>query len=130
MIDSTVREFLQKPLLARISTLDPDGWPHTVPVWFMLDGDEVVVISVRKTAKLGHIQSNPKGALQIGGDTNDGGGYLLKGIFSIEEDPGDVWMNKLIYRYESGEQADKDAKEWADLDIIVLRMTVKTVLKV
>jgi len=130
MIDSAVREFLQKPLLARMSTIDPDGWPHTVPVWFMLDGDDVVVISVRKTAKIGHIQANPKGALQIGGDSNDGGGYLLKGIFSIEEDPGDVWMNKLIYRYESGEQADKDAKEWADLDIIVIRMTVVRVLKV
>ena len=130
MIDSAVREFLQKPLLARMSTIDPDGWPHTVPVWFMLDGDDVVVISVRKTAKIGHIQANPKGALQIGGDSNDGGGYLLRGTFSIEEDPDDVWMNKLIYRYESGEQADKDAKEWADLDIIVIRMKVERVLKV
>jgi hypothetical protein len=130
VIDSTAREFLQKPLLARMSTIDLGGCPHTVPVWFMLDGDEVVVISVRKTAKLGHVQANPKGALQIGGDTNDGGGYLLKGVFSIEEDPDDVWMKKLIYRYESGEQADKDAKDWADLDIIVIRMKVEKVLKV
>jgi nitroimidazol reductase NimA-like FMN-containing flavoprotein (pyridoxamine 5'-phosphate oxidase superfamily) len=130
ILTSPIRDFLQKPLLARMSTVGADGYPHTVPVWFMLDGDDLVVISVRKTAKLGHIKANPKGALQIGGDSNDGGGYLLKGEFSIEEDPNDVWMNKLIYRYESGEQAAKDSKEWAELDIIVVRMKVNTVLKV
>lgn len=130
VITDTLRDFLQKPLLARMSTTDADGYPHTVPVWFMLDGDDLVVISERKTVKLGHIKANPKGAMQIGGDTNDGGGYLFKGEFSIEEDPGDEWMNKLIYRYESGEQAAKDSQEWAALDIIVVRMKVATVLKV
>jgi predicted pyridoxine 5'-phosphate oxidase superfamily flavin-nucleotide-binding protein len=130
IFNETIREFLQKALLARMSTIDPDGYPHTVPVWFMLDGDDVAIISVRKTAKLGHIPVNPKGAVQVGGDTSDGGGYLLKGDFSIEEDPDDVWMKKLTYRYESGEQAEKDVREWTALDIIVIRMKVKTVLKV
>jgi PPOX class probable F420-dependent enzyme len=130
VFNDSVREFLQKPLLARMSTIDPDGYPHTVPVWFMLDGDDVAIISVRKTAKLGHIQANPKGTVQVGGDTGDGGGYLLKGDFSIEEDPDDIWMKKLTYRYESGEQAEKDVREWAALDIILIRMKVKSVHKV
>jgi len=99
MFDEAGREFLHKPLLARMTTVGPDGYPHTVPVWFMLDGD-------------------------------DGGGYLLKGDFTIEEDPDDVWMKKLTYRYESGQQAEKDVREWTDLDIILIRMKVKSVRKV
>lgn len=130
MLDDTIRDFLQKTLLARLTTVGADGYPHTVPVSFVLDGDDVAIISVRKTAKIGYIQVNPKGAVQVGGDTHDGGGYLLKGDLSLEEDPGDVWMNKLIYRYESGEQAAKDSKEWAELDIIVIRMKVRSVHKV
>jgi PPOX class probable F420-dependent enzyme len=130
MLDSIAREFLQKPLLARMSTIDAEGCPHTVPVWFMLDGDDIVVIGERKTAKVGHIRANPRGAIQVGGDTGDGGGYLLKGVFSIEEDPDDRWMKKLTYRYESREQADKHVQEWAELDIIVMRLTVERVLKV
>jgi hypothetical protein len=127
---ATIREFLQKPLVARMSTLDPDGYPHTVPVWFMLDGDDLVVISVSSTRKVGHIQTNPKGAIAVGGDPADGGGYLIKGEFSIEADPEDAWVRKLTHHYETPEQAEQDIAAWADLDIIVLRLKPKVVLKV
>lgn len=89
-----------------------------------------MVISVSDTRKVGHIRANPKGAITIGGDPGDGGGYLIKGEFSIEADPEDAWVRKLAYRYESPEQAEKDIADWADLDIIVLRLKPKVVLKV
>jgi predicted pyridoxine 5'-phosphate oxidase superfamily flavin-nucleotide-binding protein len=127
---ATIREFLQKPLVARMSTVDPDGYPHTVPVWFILDGDDLVVISVSSTRKVGYIRANPKGAIAIGGDPADGGGYLIKGEFSIETDLEDAWVRKLTYHYETPEQAEKDIADWADLDILVLRLKPKMVLKV
>ena len=130
MFPDTVREFLQKPLIARMSTIDPNGYPHTVPVWFALDGDDIVIISVRETRKVGHILANPKGAVTIGGDPDDGAGYLIKGEFSIEPDPEDAWVRKMTYRYEAPEQAEKDVAAWADLDIIVLRLRPNVVLKV
>lgn len=130
MFTDEMRAFLQKPLIARMSTIDRDGWPHTVPVWFILDGDEIAIISVRQTAKIGHIKANPNGAVQVGGDANDGAGYLIKGLFRIEEDPDDVWMKKLTYHYESGDKAEKDIADWTPLDIIVLRLTPKSVVKV
>ncbi len=130
MLDETIRALLQKPLIARMSTIGPDGYPHTVPVWFMLDGEDIVIISVRDTGKVRHIARNPRGAVVIGGEPGDGGGYLFKGDFSIEDDPGDRWVKALIYRYETGEQAEKDARDWADLDIIVVRLKPKKVLKV
>lgn len=130
MLDDAVRVILQKPLLARMSTIDPHGYPHTVPVWFALDGDEIAIIAVRSTRKVGHIRANPKGALTVGGDSGDGGGYLLKGEFRVEEDPHDEWVRKLCYRYEPPEQAERDIDAWADLDIIVLRFMPRVVLKV
>ena len=130
MFTDTIREFLQKPLIARLSTIDPNGYPHTVPVWFALDGDDLVVISVRDTRKVGHILANPKGAIAIGGDPGDGSGYLLKGEFTIEADPEDVWVRKMVYRYETPEQAEKDIADWTELDIIVLRLKPRMVLKV
>ncbi len=130
MITDPVREFLQKPLVARMSTVDSNGYPHTVPVWFALDGNDIVVISVRGTRKVGHILANPKGAVAIGGDPGDGAGYLIKGEFSIEADPEDAWVRKMTYRYEAPEQAEKDIADWVELDIIVLRLKPKVVLKV
>jgi predicted pyridoxine 5'-phosphate oxidase superfamily flavin-nucleotide-binding protein len=130
MFDDTTREFLKKPLLARMSTIDPQGYPHTVPVWFLLDGDEIAIIAVSDTRKMSHIRANPKGALSIGGDSGDGGGYLLKGTFSIHPDPDDTWVRKLCYQYEPPEQAEKDIAAWADLDIQVIRFRPEKVIKV
>ncbi len=130
MLTDSIREFLKKPLLARISTIDSEGYPHTVPVWFDVDGDDIIFISVRDTAKIGYIQANPKGAVAIGGDTGDGGGYLIKGVMTVEEDPGLRWMKKVTRRYESGDQAEKDIAEWSSLDMMIIRLKPAKVLKV
>lgn len=130
MFDDTARNLLRRPLLARMSTIDMDGYPHTVPVWFMLDNNDIVIISTRDTCKVGYIAANPKGALVVGGDSGDGGGYLIKGEFSVEEDPDRYWMKKLTYHYEDREQAEKDIAAWMDLDMIVIRMKPKRVSKV
>lgn len=130
MLNDEVRAFLQQPLVARMSTIDAEGYPHTVPVWFKLDGDDLMIIAERGTRKVGHIARNPKGAIAIGGDSGDGGGYLLKGTFAVEEDAGLRWMKSLCYHYEDEAQAEKDIEDWSDLDMIVVRMTVQRVIKV
>jgi general stress protein 26 len=129
-LTDTIREFLQKPLVARMSTIDRNGYPHTVPVWFDVDGGDLIITSVRDTSKVRQIEANPKGAVQIGGGPGDGGGYLFKGVFSIEPDTGHAWINKMCYHYETKEQAEKDIADWADLDIIVLRLIPTKVRKV
>ncbi len=61
-------------------------------VWFILDGDDLVIISVSSTAKVKYIRATPKGAVTIGGDSGDGAGYLIKGEFSIEANSDDYWV--------------------------------------
>ncbi len=130
LYDEQARAVLSKPLIARVSVIDPEGYPHTVPVWFMLDGEDIVIISARDTRKVDYLTANPKGAVVIGGEPDDGGGYLIKGDFVIEPDPDDEWVRRLTHRYEAPEQAEKDIAAWADLDIIVLRLKPRRVIKV
>jgi hypothetical protein len=129
MFDDAARAFLQKPLTARLSVIDSDGYPHTVAVWYMLDGDDVVFISVRATRKVTYVLANPKGAVAVGGDTSDGGGYLIKGDLSIEPDPDDAWTKKFCFHYEPPEKAAADVADWAELDIILLRLKPTRVIK-
>jgi predicted pyridoxine 5'-phosphate oxidase superfamily flavin-nucleotide-binding protein len=130
MFNDEVREFLKKTLLARMSTIDPNGYPHTVPVWFSVDGDELVITAPATTKKLGHIRSNPKGCVTIGGDVNDGGGWMFKGHFRLSDEDKMPWLREQTYRYEPKEQADKDIQEWANWDIRIIRFTVEKVIKV
>lgn len=127
MFTAQAREFLQKPLIARMSVIDPQGYPHSVPVWFSLDGEDVVIISVRDTRKVEYIKVNPKGSLVVGGE-NDA--YLVKGEYSIEPDPDQTWTKHMIRLYEPPEKVDQTIIDWADLDIIVLRLKPIKVIKV
>ena len=128
MFTPEARVFLQQPLIGRMSVIDPAGYPHTVPVWYTLDGDDVVIISERATRKIGYLQSNPKGSLEVGGDGNEG--YLVKGLFSIEEDTDHRWMRRLVDIYEPSDRADQVFQDWLSLDIIVLRLKPTRVIKV
>lgn len=129
MFDDAAREFLRKPLIARISTLDTDGYPHTVPVWFMLEGDEIIFIAERKTKKVKNIHANSKGAVSIGGEPGEAS-YLIKGEMTVEEDPGYAWMKKMTRFYEAPDQAEKDIETWLKFDMIIIRLKPTRVIKV
>ncbi len=130
ILTESVRTFLDKPLVARISVIDSDGYPHMIPIWFARDGDDVMFFSSRSARKIKHIQANPKGALTVGGDPYGTEGYLLKGDFSIEEDAENRWLREITYRYEPGEIADKHLAEWVNDDLVLLRFKPRKVIKV
>ena len=47
------RAFLEENRFAVVGTVNPDGSPHLAVMWYLLDGDEVVVNSAQKlTASL------------------------------------------------------------------------------
>ena len=134
ILDEPVRALLDQPLIGRIAVIDDEGYPHMIPIWYSRDGDEIMFISSRSGRKIRSIQANPKGALTVGGDPYGSEGYLLKGEFTIEEDPGHRWLREITYRYEPREVAEKDLAEWiagwASKDLVILRFTPRKVVKV
>ncbi len=130
MFDENARAFLQQPLVARLAVNDPDGYPHVVPVWFMLDGDDIVMISAGQTAKIRYLGADGRAAVTIGGDTGQDAGYLIKGEVTVSPDTGMVWTRRLTFHYEPPEQAEKDVAAWEDLDMRVLRLRPARVFKV
>jgi hypothetical protein len=135
MFNPEVRTLLESALVARLSVVDPNGYPHTVPLWFAVDGDDIVMISDRNTRKVDFLAVNSKASICIGGgevaDGEDGAGYLFKGECTTEEDTGYRWLRHITLRYRSPAQAEKDIAQWrAQLDIMVIRLAVTKVIKV
>ena len=49
MTQEEIRNYLSKPLIARLATSD-NGWPHVTPVWFEYDG-EYFWVPIQATTK-------------------------------------------------------------------------------
>jgi general stress protein 26 len=130
ILPDAARSLLQKPVVVRMGVNDANGYPHVVPVWFTLDGDDVIVFGFKATRKVDYIQADPKGSIQIGGDPSGTEGYLLKGDFSLEDDVDNRWARIITYLYEPADNAAKLLEEWTNVGLIVMRLTVHKVIKV
>jgi general stress protein 26 len=130
LFDEQAREVLQQPVIVRVTTISADGYPHTTPVWFMLDGDDLLIFGNRNTRKMKNILHNPKGSLAIGGDLVGTPTYLIQGDFTIEDDPDHAWATKITRHYEPPEKAEEWLESWKELDFVVLRLKPRRVIKV
>lgn len=54
------RDLLEGPVNVVLTTLMPDGQPQTTPVWCNLDGDDVLINSMKQFRKYKNMRLNPK----------------------------------------------------------------------
>jgi PPOX class probable F420-dependent enzyme len=131
VLNRNVRKFLQEPRIARLATIGADGYPHIVPIYFMLDGDDILFGSDRDERKVKNACANPKGAVVIGGDpAEDKAGYMIQGDLSIEDNTEHTLVHRMLRRYETKEDVDTLAAEWADSDMVVIRLKPKSIIRV
>ncbi len=86
-------EFLdRKPGWIALTTLDPDGFPHTVPLGYFRLGDEILMGVRANTRKLRNIAHNPRVSLLLesGKSMGDIKGLMVQGTATVHSDPADV----------------------------------------
>src|SRR4029079_17203297 len=44
----------------KLATASPSGNPHVAPVWFVVDGDDLVFTTGQDTIKARHLRANPR----------------------------------------------------------------------
>lgn len=81
-----VIEKLDHDLIGWLTTVSPDGQPQTSPVWFLVDGDDLLIYSQPNTAKLRNIESNPMVAFNLRGDAEGDDVVTMEGRASVEPD--------------------------------------------
>jgi len=131
LLSRRVRHFLAKPRLARLCTVDPHGFPHVVPIYFIRQGDDILFGTDQGEAKVQNALHNPKSAVVIGGDPDeDEEGYMIQGTLSVEPDPTQATTRRLLLRYESKEEAESQLSEWSEGDTVLLRLKPIRVIRV
>jgi PPOX class probable F420-dependent enzyme len=64
-LPEVVRAFLEKPNFAVLATVSPSGRPQATPVWFLVDGDCILINTSKGRVKLRNLQHNPYVAMVI-----------------------------------------------------------------
>jgi PPOX class probable F420-dependent enzyme len=96
----------------KLATASATGAPHVAPIWFVLDGDDLVFNTGRDTVKGKNLLANPRAALSADVEDYPYDFVVVRGAVSIDEHAPDLlyWATKIAERYVPAGQADDFGK--------------------
>jgi PPOX class probable F420-dependent enzyme len=71
-LDDDLRRALEAPTFWHLATVNPDGSPHSTPVWVHARGDKILVNSALGRRKVRNIEGDPRVALSFHETTPNG----------------------------------------------------------
>jgi PPOX class probable F420-dependent enzyme len=109
MTEAEWRAFLRQPVrTAKLATVRKDGRPHVAPIWYDLDGDEIVFTTGADSVKGQALRRDPRVSLCVDDDQPPFAFVIVEGIATISEDPAELlaWATRIGGRYMGAANAD------------------------
>ncbi|MFF0383497.1 PPOX class F420-dependent oxidoreductase [Streptomyces sp. NPDC004673] len=93
----------------KLATVRADGSPHIAPIWFLLDGDELVFNTGEETVKGRNLARDPRVALCVDDDRPPFSFVVLNGQARLSEDLDDIrrWATRIAARYMGEDRAEE-----------------------
>ncbi|MFN2195207.1 MAG: PPOX class F420-dependent oxidoreductase [Anaerolineales bacterium] len=103
------RFLMATPHTAVLSTVRPDGRPHSTPIWFSMDEDEPVFTTWHTTVKARNLKHNPNVSFCVQDEKPPFAYVLIEGRVSIEEASPQLgaWAAKIGGRYMGSDRAEE-----------------------
>jgi PPOX class probable F420-dependent enzyme len=81
-----VADHLRDEIVVWLTTVTPAGSPLPMPVWFVWDGAESVLMYSMPGARVRNVEANPRVTLNFAGDGKGGDIVVLSGRAAIDRD--------------------------------------------
>ncbi|MFD5228533.1 PPOX class F420-dependent oxidoreductase [Streptomyces qaidamensis] len=131
MTDAQWREFVSHGTrTAKLSTVRADGSPHVTPIWFLLDGDELVFNTGKDSVKGRNILRDGRIALCVDDDRPPYSFVVLRGRARVSDDLAEIrhWATRLGARYMGEERAEEFGARNGVPGELLVRVTIDRVL--
>lgn len=114
---------------AKLSTVRADGSPHVAPIWFLIDGDDVVFNTGRNTVKGRNLARDGRAALCVDDDQPPFAYVILQGRVEVSEDPDALrrWAARIGARYMGESRAEEFGKRNGVPGELLVRMRIEKV---
>ncbi|WP_375483835.1 PPOX class F420-dependent oxidoreductase [uncultured Jatrophihabitans sp.] len=126
MTDDERRTFLTEGTRTGVlSTVRKDGTPHAAPIWFVLDGDDIVFTTGRDTVKGRNLVRTGVATLTVDEAAPPFSFVTVTGRVEISGDLGEmlVWTTRLGGRYMGAENAEAFGRRNAVPEEMLVRLT-------
>ncbi|MGW0534842.1 PPOX class F420-dependent oxidoreductase [Streptomyces sp. NPDC003032] len=114
----------------KLSTVRADGSPHIAPIWFLLDGDDLVFNTGKETVKGRNLARDGRVALCVDDDQPPFAFVVLQGRAELFEDIEQVrhWAARLGARYMGEDRAEEFGERNGVPGELLVRVRVDKVL--
>jgi PPOX class probable F420-dependent enzyme len=105
MNDEEIRAFLEEKHILQVATIDHDGYPHLVAMWYVLFNDEIAFWTYARAQKVVNLRRDPRLACMVeaGESYAELRGVQIKGQAVIREDYETVLrVGEVIWERYSG----------------------------
>jgi PPOX class probable F420-dependent enzyme len=92
MNDEEIRAFLEEQRTLQVATIDHDGWPHLVAMWYALVNDQLVFWTYARSQKAVNLRRDPRLTclVETGERYDELRGVQIKGRAILNNDPETV----------------------------------------
>jgi len=93
----------------KLATVRADGRPHVTPIWFVLDGDDLVFNTWHTSAKAKHLTRDPRASLVVDLEEAPYAYVLVEGSVAISRDPDETkrFATRIGARYMGQDRANE-----------------------
>lgn len=65
MSEEEIQTFLDEEKVAVVSSFGPRGWPHSMPLWFVVEDGRIRSWTFRKSQKVKNLQRDPRATVLV-----------------------------------------------------------------
>ena len=126
MSPDEIREFLSAGTrTAHLATVRANGRPQAAPVWFVLDGDDLIFTTASYTVKGRNLRRDPNVCLSVDDPSPMYSFVQITGEASLSEDQDELlrWATIIGGRYMGQDQAASFGARNAAIDELLVRVT-------
>jgi PPOX class probable F420-dependent enzyme len=114
----------------KLATASDSGAPHVTPVWFVLDGDELVFTTYGTSVKARHLKANPRASLAVDVSEYPYDFVVVRGPVTLSTEPEELlaWATRIAERYVPAGRAEEYGRRNGSEGELLCRLKLERVI--
>jgi PPOX class probable F420-dependent enzyme len=108
----------------KLATRRPDGRPHVVPVWFVVDRGDIVFTTGSTSVKARNLHHDARVGICVDDENPPFAFVSGSGAVAVQQRPEDhlTWTTRIAARYVGADRADAVGQQYAIHDDLIVRI--------